>query len=744
MEVLLIKLIFCDNNEYKDFYSPKTFYGRTNRLYFKLCHDYCETCNEIGLSIHYQKCFSCLKEYTYDYLTSIHHFTENCVPYDYLYDEEDNKLKLCNSTLYKFYYNASRNYERYCFKSDLNCPEEYPYLNETTNECLNYIPFIPTTIPNTKEEIEINDNTELTQNMINNLFQQLNIYNMYNRKDILIFGRNISIVAISAKNKNNNENMITIDLGKCENILKEKYNISKNDSLYILLYIFEEDGMKIPKVEYEVYYPFLYNNNYTKLNLTLCKDTKIEISIPVKINDNIDKYNPKSAYYNDICCKATSESGTDICLKDRRNEFIRNNMILCEENCEFIDYNYIIKKVKCFCDIKTNINPNYDIKFNKKEFYKGFTDIKNIANIEVLKCYKIAFIIKNLIYNYGFYIMTFILLLFFITCIIFWLVSYKKLKTDLFNMSIILKSINSIEVNPEIKNNKNLRKKRSIKNNKINRINGLNNFRQITQNSQDKLSEEQNIIKIFKTKSFNKNNQYINELLKQKDFEINSLEYEEALKLDTRNYFLYYISLLKYNHPIIFSFGFYNDYNSRIIRIFLFFFSFSSDLTINALFFNDDTMHKIYQDKGNFDLLYQIPQILYSTLISKFIDILIKNLALFQDNIIELKQEKGINNSDKKFAKILNIIRVKIILYFVSAFIILSFYWYYIICFCGVYVNTQIHLIKDTIISLITSLIYPFVIYLIPGIFRIIALRIEKSSGKYLYKFSSFLENYLC
>ena len=34
--------------------------------------------------------------------------------------------------------------------------------------------------------------------------------------------------------------------------------------------------------------------------------------------------------------------------------------------------------------------------------------------------------------------------------------------------------------------------------------------------------------------------------LEQKDFEINSLEYEEAFKLDKRNYFQYYISLLKY------------------------------------------------------------------------------------------------------------------------------------------------------------------------------------------------------
>ena len=56
-------------------------------------------------------------------------------------------------------------------------------------------------------------------------------------------------------------------------------------------------------------------------------------------------------------------------------------MTLCEENCEFIDYNYKIEKVKCSCEIKTNINPNYDFKFNKNDFFKSFTDIKNLINI---------------------------------------------------------------------------------------------------------------------------------------------------------------------------------------------------------------------------------------------------------------------------------------------------------------------------------------------------------------------------
>ena len=161
--------------------------------------------------------------------------------------------------------------------------------------------------------------------------------------------------------------------------------------------------MKIPKVDYDIYYPFNNDNNLTKLDLNLCKGTKIEISLPVKINDNIDKYNPKSGYYNDICYKTTSDSGTDISLKDRRNEFVENNMILCEENCNLIGYNNINEKVKCSCEIKININPNYDYKFNKKEFFKSFTDIKNIANISIIKCYKIVLTIKNLTNNYGFY-----------------------------------------------------------------------------------------------------------------------------------------------------------------------------------------------------------------------------------------------------------------------------------------------------------------------------------------------------
>ena len=51
------------------------------------------------------------------------------------------------------------------------------------------------------------------------------------------------------------------------------------------------------------------------------------------------------------------------------------------------------------------------------------------------------------------------------------------------------------------------------------------------------------------------------------------------------------------------------------------------------------------------------------------------------------------------------------------------------------------HLIKDSLISFGLSLIYPFFIDLIPGIFRILALNNKKRSKECVYKFSQLIEN---
>ena len=167
---------------------------------------------------------------------------------------------------------------------------------------------------------------------------------------------NIKFILTNTENQklDENSNKTSINLGSCEDKLKSFYNISYNDSLYITKIDIKEEGINIPKIEYEVYYP-LYDSELIKLNLTVCKDIRIDISIPVHIDKSLDKYNTSSDYYNNICTKTITDSGTDISLNDRKNEFIENNLTLCEEDCDLIDYNYTIEKAKCSCSVKIKI-----------------------------------------------------------------------------------------------------------------------------------------------------------------------------------------------------------------------------------------------------------------------------------------------------------------------------------------------------------------------------------------------------
>ena len=126
---------------------------------------------------------------------------------------------------------------------------------------------------------------------------------------------------------------------------------------------------------------------------------------------------------------------------------------------------------------------------------------------------------------------------------------------------------------------------------------------------------------------------------------------------------------MKTKHLLVFSFCNRKDYNSTIIKIILFFFTFSVNFTINALFFNDSTMHHIYEQAGKFDIIYQIPQILYSSLISSVILIIVKLLALSEKNVLKIKNSKENDLTNIYKSEIKNI-KCK----FMSFFIIIFFF----------------------------------------------------------------------
>jgi len=422
----------------------------------------------------------------------------------------------------------------------------------------------------------------------------------------------------------------------------------------------------------------------------------------------------------------------------------------------------------------------HDIKFDKNKLYKNFIDINNIANIKFLKCYKNVFNKDSLKKNYGFFIFISIFSLFFISLFLF---RYKYFFSLINEIIKIENSLNEIlkdnekklenekiininekirieKVKGEMDFTKNISNKEQTKENenkelinpsfppkktkkkrkKRKKIKQISNIA-----STNKIASDSNNIDIFINNNPNTNQTIQNmqynlngeEVMKYNEREINSLPYEKAIEEDKRTYIQYYFSLLKMNHLFVFTFYInIRDYNSQIIKIFLFFFIFSVHFTVNALFFNDDTMHKILVDEGKFNFIYQLPQIIYSTIISAVINVLIKFLALSEKSVLAIKNIKKLEDLDLKVKKTIKTLKIKFILFFATTFILLLLFMYYITCFCGIYENTQVYLIKDTVLSFTLSLLYPLFIYLLPGCIRISALRAPEKDKECLYNIS--------
>ena len=639
---------------------------------------------------------------------------------------------------------------------------------------------------------------DLTIEQYKKIYEELknNITNWKEKKEnIIVQTKNVTfqMATYNEQKTYNNKDISNVDIGKCEGYLKEKYDI-KEDLIILKSDIKNEDLTKT-FVNYDIYNP----NNLEKFDINECKDFPIIISTPVYLNNDVELlydslnksgynlFDPNDTFYKDVCAPYTTINNTDMILEDRQ-EILSNygNNSLCQADCKFISYNSNTKKSSCECKTEdTIINNN---KFNISEMFDRniiqesfLTTIKN-SNFLVLKCYKIAIDLNTILTNIGRIIMLFILVIFIILTIIHYIkeknqlhdiifeIVSKKLKTfknqgNKLNYRNKNKKIsNDLVINKKIKDKKKHKKNRekkeilirSIKSNPIkiknkkdktkNKSQSAINILKVKKSPKSKdyfsiknVSSSSKVISIVEERGKNKtvnNNDSTLILETYNDQELNNMEYKKALLYDKRTYFQYYYSLLKKKQLILFSFFPSNDYNLLLIKINLFLVSFSLYFTINGFFFSDSTMHKIYVNKGEYNIIYQIPQILISSAISIIINIILKLLALSEKDIINFKKGKKENKIQEKSKRLIKYLKIKILIFLILSLFLLLFFWYFISCFCGVFSNTQIFLIKDTCVSFLISMIYPFLINLIPGILRIIALRDKKKNRKFLYKIS--------
>ena len=683
-------------------------------------------------------------------------------------NSEDNTYNNIDSTI-----NSKTNTNLIEAKSDIDstvlnnnlnnndCSEKFLYQNVNTKECLN----------SCKKENLLDKSCKIntvTNSNINNITQDIrNIIskeNITSETNIVIEGENTiyQIISSTQMDSNAETNMSIIDFGDCEKELLQENNL---DYLLILKIDTKLDENTPSILNYEVYNP-LTNQ---KLNLSNCKNiytyssyypsdesfTKIK-----QLNEyGYDLFNINDDFYQDICSSFTSDNGTDILLSDRKNDFFEN-VPLCEDGCTYKGYDLNTKRICCECSVKEEIVIEESKNKNViKDFFVG----SNFSNLKLLKCFKLVFSKKGQKDNIGSIIFICINILIIILGFVYMInqeayiiknirriinENFKE-KTHFYRRNINLSSSNTNSKTKEILyfppkkkkskfNNINDPLKSKNKNLKIFNYDSNNNYnysQNILSSSNVKKvipnKEENKRVSVFK-KRVDKDNEINYNTYNFSNEELNSLSYDLAYLYDKRTYFQYYFSLLKQKHLIIFTFCNNKDYNIFILKLSLFLFSFALYFTINAIFFTDDTMHDIYENKGS-NIISQISNIFYSTIISCFINIIIKRLGLSYNDMVKIKKIPNENNSLKESTVLLKKLKIKFSIFFLIIFLLVSFFWYFISAFCAVYKNTQMILIENTLSSFGLSLLYPFGINLIPGILRIPSLKNYSGCSSYTY-----------
>ena len=605
-----------------------------------------------------------------------------------------------------------------------------------------------------------------------------------------------------AKARENGE--ASMDMTECENILREIYDIDMDLPLIVLKYMNDDASGIEQTFQYQIFHPITrekLNLSYCE-NTTVDVYVPFELTEEQEslYNNLIDQgYDPmdlNDRFYREICTPYTSENGTDVLLDDRE-EFIYSSIVnatLCPVGCDYIEFYANKKYIKCECGANNSDIVTLDIEhLSGENVYKSFLSTMKSTNYKVMRCYNLVFNFKIFCHNYG-SILTLVLF-----CIYVIYIAYYCFK-EISPLKVIISKLVFEDQNKENLNRssfmRNTRRKTGTKI-KIKEKGGhkgnnppkkgkirksKNEINHLATEDIDFIEEPKRATKARTKSKCKKTNKTIKnpstqklivneiqseatgigkskkvDVIKDKkdkenkeekkkknldNYELNNLEFVEACEYDNRSFCATYWSVLMREHLALVTFFACKDYNLFYVQLEKFLILFCTDMTMNGLFFIHESMHKKYTNGEDFTFVQKLPQLLFTLIVAHVLEVILCFLCMTDSHVYEIKNLPNDKNKAEKIMNILDCMKRKLVSFFCFTFLLFLFYWYFISAFCAVYQNTQKIFLRDCMISFLTSLIDPFVIYGLTTILRIISLCLcfrKNCCGGCLYKLSDLI-----
>ena len=192
------------------------------------------------------------------------------------------------------------------------------------------------------------------------------------------------------------------------------------------------------------------------------------------------------------------------------------------------------------------------------------------------------------------------------------------------------------------------------------------------------------------------------------------MDYEYAVIYDKRSYLRIYWSFLVDTQIILGTFCTENYLQLFVIKLSFLICTFQINFFLNALFYTDEYISDAYHNDGVLDFFSGLPKTIYS-----FVATLVTTnlLRMLSNNKNELKKIIRTKSKTKNYLYIinikLNILRQKLIVYFILVFLLGLLFLYYVTAFCSIYHYSQ----KYWFIGCLESLGLDFLVAIIACVF---------------------------
>ena len=508
---------------------------------------------------------------------------------------------------------------------------------------------------------------------------------------------------------------------------------------------------------------------------------------------NINLFNKNDDFYTDICYHYESPNGKDVTLRDRIREFFPN-ITLCNDGCISKGVNLTSMSAICQCSFNDFINEKF---FTRNAFLsramEEFAEMFYQSNLLIMQCYKDVFNFRYLIKNTGGFIILFIIISETILVIIFYWNSFININKYIFmlinlyfsylnhkyyqtnkrsvdllidcreppplkkkikkghniiyqnNMNIIKLNINNINTKDRNSNES----KKSLNSfhvyKKFKKLRTIDNSLKQKDKDKSKLTLFNSSSKKYSVKSSNKkekktemkkiNNYMVHYLSRDAD----EMDFDDAFKLDKRKYCQFFWERIKHSILLINIFLVKEPLKPITIKILLFLMNVNLYFFINGLFINENYISEVYHEENSslFSFTKRANYNFFYTTMTGFIIGVIINCIFVEEKKLKalFKREKG-NKIIIKNESIVIIQKIKsrYSLFFIIAYIISLFSWYYINCFNNVYPHIKGEWIVSSITFIFTmQILFPLVLSIIETNLRYLSY---KCKSEKLFKIS--------